>query len=255
MKKITVGFIFATICGLWFFNMSYTRELNENGVMTQGFAVVELFTSEGCSSCPPADRLLSDIVAETREKNQAVYALSFHVDYWDYIGWQDPYARAAFSQRQRQYAEAFNSSRIYTPQMIVNGQKEFVGSSRTKAWKAIESALRQQAPAEIKIVNIEKNETSVSMLCNITGAPESAVLNVAIVEQGLSQNVSRGENRGRTLRHENVVRAFSVERVRATGNEMAITFPKGIKPENVVIIAYVQLPHSMEIIAAASAEF
>ena len=93
------------------------------------FVVVELFTSEGCSSCPPADELLSEIV-DGRYENTDVIGLSFHVDYWDYIGWKDPYASRDFTNRQRIYAEKLRSHQLYTPQMVVNGKHEFVGSNR-----------------------------------------------------------------------------------------------------------------------------
>jgi len=93
-------------------------------------AVVELFTSEGCSSCPPADRILSRLTAETQRDHRRIYTLSFHVDYWDRLGWRDPYSSSANSDRQRQYAELMKLQSVYTPQMIVNGRIEFVGSDQ-----------------------------------------------------------------------------------------------------------------------------
>ena len=101
---------------------------NETGTP---FAVVELFTSEGCSSCPPADNLLGEIVKDAQKGQQRVYCLSFHVDYWNSLGWRDPYSDPAFSRRQREYARAFESVQVYTPQMVVNGSTGFVGSDRT----------------------------------------------------------------------------------------------------------------------------
>jgi hypothetical protein len=100
----------------------------------QGAVLIELFTSEGCSSCPPADRLLEKLAAENNDK---VYVLSFHVDYWNYIGWKDPFSQARFSQRQRNYARQFSLESIYTPQMVVNGVAEFVGSDEQKLRAAI----------------------------------------------------------------------------------------------------------------------
>src|SRR5262245_48953789 len=102
-----------------------------------GFAVVELFTSEGCSSCPPADRLLADLA-----KRPGVYALEFHVDYWNSLGWRDPYSAAAYSDRQRMYGDD-----IYTPQMVVNGTNLFVGSNRARAEAAIAAGL--SAPPKV----------------------------------------------------------------------------------------------------------
>src|SRR5258706_10393726 len=93
-----------------------------------GIAVIELFTSEGCSSCPPADALLAEILRDARGKNLAIYPLAFHVDYWDHLGWRDPYSDPAYSARQRGYSRTFHRDSIYTPQMIINGVSEFVGS-------------------------------------------------------------------------------------------------------------------------------
>src|SRR5436305_253879 len=118
-----------------------SESINENGI-----AVVELFTSEGCSSCPPADELLSDLKTSMRGKN--IFLLAFHVDYWNYLGWNDRFSDAAFSKRQSHYADVLHAE-VYTPQMIVNGQKVFVGSKRSEAEDAIADALKN--PTTIKI--------------------------------------------------------------------------------------------------------
>ena len=97
------------------------------------FAVVELFTSEGCSSCPPAEALLNQIHPRAAKSGQRIYTLAFHVDYWDRLGWKDPFSEAAYSQRQNSYANGFGEDRIYTPQMIVNGRGGFVGSDAGEA--------------------------------------------------------------------------------------------------------------------------
>jgi hypothetical protein len=97
------------------------------------FAVVELFTSEGCSSCPPADRLLARIADEAAHSGQPVYALAFHVGYWDRLEWSDRFADPAFSRRQERYAAALGMPAVYTPEMIVNGRASFVGSDERRA--------------------------------------------------------------------------------------------------------------------------
>jgi hypothetical protein len=104
-----------------------------------GFAVVELFTSEGCSSCPPADQVLADV-----SHGAGVYALEYHVDYWNSLGCRDPYSAAAYSDRQRAYADALGEDQVYTPQMIVNGTNAFVGSNRQRAEAAIAAGLAAQ---------------------------------------------------------------------------------------------------------------
>ena len=101
------------------------------------FAVVELFTSEGCSSCPPADAFLADLIETARESGQRVFGLAFHVDYWNYIGWTDPFSSSDWSDRQRRYAHALEARQIYTPQLVVNGRRHGVGSDEKKVYKAL----------------------------------------------------------------------------------------------------------------------
>ncbi|MFY0600228.1 MAG: DUF1223 domain-containing protein [Cyclobacteriaceae bacterium] len=151
------------------------------------FIVVELFTSEGCSSCPSADRLLSKIVDHDYE-NVEVIGLSFHVDYWDYIGWKDPYAHKKFTQRQRVYAQKLKSHQVYTPQMVVNGKYEFVGSDKGK-WNQLSEKLSKENPKyDLKIDNISLNNNQIKFEASANDTRE-LILNVAIVERGLSQNV------------------------------------------------------------------
>ena len=108
-------------------------------------AVVELFTSQGCSSCPPADALLTSLAEEGD-----VIALAYHVDYWDYVGWQDTFGSEDYSDRQRAYAKSWGSSRIYTPQMVVNGKKAVVGSRRSEVHSALDQA---SMPLDVELTN------------------------------------------------------------------------------------------------------
>jgi hypothetical protein len=180
--------------------------------------VVELFTSEGCSSCPPADDLLSEVVAESRATGRRVFPLAFHVDYWDDLGWPDPFADPAFSRRQRAYAQVFRSDRVYTPQMVVNGAVGFVGSDRAKAAREIAAALERNPPCGCTIAAADgaKPGTIVVAYAATPAAP-GRVLNVAVVERGLSVTVRRGENAGKVLRHDNVVRAFQAQPIGGDG--------------------------------------
>ena len=104
-------------------------------------AVLELFTSQGCSSCPSADKLLTETLAEATKTNRNIIGLSFHVDYWDRLGWKDPFSNHAFTKRQYPYGERFGLNGVYTPQEVVNGQQEFVGSNRVKQSSALIAAL------------------------------------------------------------------------------------------------------------------
>ena len=119
---------------------------------TQGPAVVlvELFTSQGCSSCPPADRVLADIVSEQPIAGAKIIGLSEHVDYWNRLGWKDPFSSSQFTRRQADYSKAFGGAQIYTPQMIVDGTEEFVGSEARKLRQALKNAARRRK-AQVKV--------------------------------------------------------------------------------------------------------
>lgn len=169
-----------------------------------GFALVELFTSEGCSSCPPADAALARLVEEDRP---GVLALAFHVDYWDRLGWRDPFGSAAYSERQRAYAPMLDR-RVYTPQAVVNGTRGLVGSRERELHEAIETALA--TPAELDLLlNVRRNDEEVIVSVSASRPPEGAVLYVALVQRSAATDVPRGENRGRRLTHVNVVRALT----------------------------------------------
>ncbi len=223
-----------------------------------GFAVVELFTSEGCSSCPPADALLGQLAVDARDQRLPVHLLAFHVDYWDQLGWEDPFSAAAYSRRQKVYAASVGSARIYTPQMIVNGRDEFVGSDRDRATDSIEAALARSAvvAVDLKLLppNTERGGQSAAtrtVAYTVAGAQAKALLLVAVVQAGLVSSVSRGENAGRVLRHDNVVRAFiSVPLERGTTGTVAVPQPPGAAPKSTSIIGFVQDPSSMRILGA-----
>ncbi len=218
-------------------------------VVAPAFVVVELFTSEGCSSCPPADTLLGDLASQGRTRGLAIYCLAFHVDYWNQLGWKDPFSAAEYSTRQKAYARALRSPQIYTPQMIVNGTEEFVGSDRSRAEHVINAALSRGGSVKLDLEVREKARVTYS----VTGAPKKAVLHVAAVESGLVSSVSRGENAGRVLRHENVVRAFStVSLEKGMEGTVSLTLPQGTVAGRTSIIGYVQDASTMAIVGAAA---
>ncbi|PSQ96673.1 MAG: DUF1223 domain-containing protein [Bacteroidetes bacterium SW_9_63_38] len=207
---------------------------------TGAVAVVELFTSEGCSSCPPADRLLRTIVDESRTQDQPVYALSFHVDYWNRLGWTDPYSDDRYSQRQRQYSHALGVD-TYTPQVVVNGRDAMVGSRSQEVRTAITSALEDPARVQVAIA-VDSTTAPLRIGYRLDRpVPDDADLRLAVVERGLSQDVKRGENAGRTLRHANVVRSFTT--VTATRSGTAeVPLPDTVDRTEASVMAYVQNP-------------
>jgi hypothetical protein len=174
--------------------------------------LAELFTSEGCSSCPPADALIAKLIETQPFDGIEIVALAHHVDYWDGLGWQDPFSSATASRRQEWYAGAFGSDRIYTPQMIVDGQREFVGGDTGLARRAIQAAAKRPK-TEIRLRRDADTDGDCTLAVRVDRAPgdakgEPVEVVVAVTEDGLSARVLRGENRGRTLTHDGVVRSL-----------------------------------------------
>jgi hypothetical protein len=162
--------------------------------------VVELFTSEGCSSCPPADALLQDLLANQPVAGALVIGLSEHVDYWNQLGWRDPFSDARFTDRQHRYSQA-TSSEVYTPQMIVDGTSAFVGSDRAAVLHAIGTATtRAKSPVTLAWTPASQLDVTIAQ------APTGDDVLLAIVEDGLSSAVKSGENAGRTITHSAVTR-------------------------------------------------
>ena len=171
---------------------------------TKSMVVAELFTSQGCSSCPPADALLKNLA-----KKQHVLALAFHVDYWDYIGWKDTFAKPSFTKRQKSYAKQLGRKHIYTPQMIINGRYDVIGSRAMEVADILSDEIRRQKTIVItKIVNDKTIALSIAAAQNNISLPHSDVL--AIRFRPYSEvSVNKGENKGKTLVYANVVTSVS----------------------------------------------
>ena len=170
--------------------------------------VIELFTSQGCSSCPPADRLLSKL-----GKNEGIIALSFHVDYWNHLGWRDPYSSAEWSARQRRYAQSLQTT-VYTPQLIVDGRSDWVGSDERRIRQAIGDR-RPSGSAPSILLKLEERPGEVGVEVELEASDLGGRLDLELIvyERSLGESVTRGENAGRQLRHDYVVR--SLERRKA----------------------------------------
>jgi hypothetical protein len=170
--------------------------------------VVELFTSEGCSSCPPADALLSKLATEQPVAGVEIVALGMHVTYWDELGWKDPFSLPLATKRQQDYSRLFGEDRIYTPQAVVDGSEELIGSAGAGVRQAIERAARR--PHTRVALEPAFGPQGISAKITIPSLPpdvtESLDLLFFVTEGGLNSQVRRGENHGRTLRHDAVVR-------------------------------------------------
>jgi hypothetical protein len=166
--------------------------------------VVELFTSEGCSSCPPADELLGRLRQDLSGKNIQVIPLGFHVDYWNSLGWKDRFSSAGFSERQERYAQSLRVDGPYTPQMVVDGVAQFVGSDAGQAQRAISQAASQPEVATVKLSSGGPDQLAVQVKAPVSVGEANVLL--AITEDNLTSQVGTGENGGRTLHHAAVVR-------------------------------------------------
>jgi hypothetical protein len=223
-----------------------------------GFAVVELFTSEGCSSCPPADEVLSNVTTAAEKSGQAIYTLAFHVNYWDSSEWRDPFSSSFATQHQKSYAAALRGRGLYTPQMIVNGRDEFIGSQAGRAEASINEALARPSSAQLQLeARAEPGRVVVDY--KLAGAikKDSAVRLALVQAEGVGK-VAAGENAGRTLRHVHVVRAFDTLPVVAAGSgSTVLTWPAEVAAADragAKVIAYLQERGTLQITAATQAE-
>ena len=220
--------------------------------------LVELFTSEGCDTCPPAEKYLERLLQEQPVAGVEIIALAEHVDYWNRLGWTDPFSSPLFSQRQKDYASFFKHDSVYTPQIIVNGTRELRAKDGVKT---IEEAA-QDPTGSIKIRIESAVENAVSLNLKITKLPatssgDRAIVTLAVVEDGLISNVLRGENSGRKLTHMAVVR--SLRSIGESSGEETIlsanlTIEKNWKRDDLSVVAFVQEAQSRRVLASARIE-
>jgi hypothetical protein len=245
------GFIIAFLAARAFLHSAPSSVVSLTGP-AKGFAVVELFTSEGCSSCPPADQLVARIQQE--DKDQPVYILAFHVDYWDRLGWKDVYSDARYTQRQNQYASWLNLQSVYTPQIVVNGRKEFVGSQENTLRDAIHNGLGQIPAAQLTLSDIRLDQGKVHWHYDVKNAAANSSLIIALVQRSAATDVKAGENSGRTLSHVQIVRNFSATEVgMGASGAGTLKLPQGLAAGDEELIAFVQHDDNGQIVAAVSA--
>jgi hypothetical protein len=217
-------------------------------------AVVELFTSEGCSSCPPADENLARITEEAETSGRPVFTLELHVDYWDDLGWKDPFSSSTYSERQRAYAQSFGRSDVYTPQMIVNGREQFVGSERRTADDAIARGLAMEPSVGVVVTarTSDSDPSSVEVAYRVGGSGPLD-LALAVLEDAAETEVTRGENARRRLRHRHVARAFAVLHVVGpSAGSWTAPWPASASEGHRTALAYVTSRASLAVLGAAS---
>jgi hypothetical protein len=233
------------------------------GSTPRSTVVVELFTSEGCSSCPPADDILSQLAHGQPVRGVEVLALGEHVDYWDRLGWRDPFSSPAFSARQSTYdARVFHANQIYTPQLVIDGRLERVGSNAPAVQRAIEQAATSpKAAVRVAAIRNDADDLRVELHVDMpsslsTGDTLDAI--IAVTEDNLSSKVRRGENGGRTLKHNGVVRSLTTIGTRspqdfAWSMSASVPWDPVWNPPDVRVIAFLQERQSLHIVGAGSA--
>jgi len=255
LRTVLAAFALAVLvsCG---FESTQPFAFAEESPPAAGTVVVELFTSQGCSSCPPADKVLTAIAAMGEKHQLPIYCLSYHVDYWDSLGWKDPYSSQAFTKRQHSYATAFGSRRVYTPQMIVNGETEFVGSRSGDAQQAVKEALATQATSAVKLTAVLSDDKSRGEIeYTVTGYEPNMLLNIALVQDKATHKIPKGENVGRELTHMCVVRSLKTVPLDTASGKLSFELPTGLDTQAASFVAYVQNRRSMQITGASVAHF
>jgi len=222
--------------------------------------LVELFTSEGCSSCPPADSLLQQLDRTQPVSGAELIVLSEHVDYWNHIGWTDPFSSRFFSDRQSAYAGRFGLASVYTPQMVVDGAVEFVGGDSHLVSQAVQKSLTVQKIAiKISGLSLDASKTLAAHV-DTDALPESSKVHKADVYIVVALNhaesqVLRGENGGHRLSHVAVVQSLtrigSIEAGKTFSQDVHLKLDSGTDPANLRVIAFIQQPGQRQVLGAA----
>lgn len=228
------------------------KDTRKPEVAGKGFAVVELFTSEGCSSCPPADALVAKVQKENADK--PVYILAFHVDYWNRLGWKDVFSSHEYSNRQYQYSKWLKSE-VYTPQAIVNGRTEFVGSDEKSLRNAIKAGLEKTTKTDLSLSNIKVEGDRATVQYHTERAANSSGLLIALIEKNATTKVKSGENGGHTLTHVQIVTQLKSIALRSESGSENIALPHGFDPHKFELIGFVQNTSNGEITGADKAQF
>jgi hypothetical protein len=212
--------------------------------------VLELFTSQGCSSCPPADILLDKV---KREFPDEVFALSYHVDYWDYIGWKDPFAQPGHSRKQREYNKKLGYDGNYTPEMVLNGSLHFVGSNQAKLYAEINSHLKEKVQNGIQLRDVVAGESAVSFEYAATGDLDHKLLRAILVIDERTTEVKRGENRNRTLKNSNIVVQEAYLDLEASAGKASMKIPQLVSESDSLTLVLLVETENLDITAATKA--
>ncbi len=205
-------------------------------VSQQNNVVLELFTSQGCSSCPSADNLLREIISDNQNSN--IIALAYHVDYWNRLGWRDPFSKANYSNYQRDYGKKFGGRSIYTPQLVINGNTHVVGSDKRALNNQLLKLNSKKLQIPITITSVIKRGKNIELKYNLEKTLGNYRVNTAMLLKEHSTNVKRGENRNRKLIEANIVMD---KKITSTEDKPVIVFENvDYNLEELSFVVYVQ---------------
>jgi len=222
--------------------------------------LVELYTSEGCSSCPPADAFLQMLDQQPVAGVQMI-VLSEHVDYWNHVGWKDPFSSSFYSDRQNVYGRRFGLSEVYTPQMVLDGTEQFTGSDRDAAGKAFTKAVTaEKIAAHLSAISVESGGT---VRAHLEAGPLPASLGkagaeiyVVVALNHAESQVARGENAGRTLTHtavaESMTKVGEIRPGQDFSQDIQLKVRPGLNPDNLRLVAFVQEAHQGRVLGATA---
>ena len=221
--------------------------LNIYTIKGQSPVVLELFTSQGCSSCPAADNLLDEVKTVY---NDNVIPLSYHVDYWNYIGWKDPFSKALFTEKQKLYSQKFNSSTIYTPQVVVNGAEHFVGSNESILKSKISEYSGKNTSSNIQLSNPNTSNNRINLNYELQGKFQGKRLRVALVIEERVTSVKRGENRNRILKNANIVIAEQYVKALQDKGQFNIEIPSIVQADDKLRVVAILENETFDILGA-----
>ena len=261
MKILVVSAIVVLSIGAW--TLAFAPQPlhgSDAGSDVRTPVLVELFTSEGCSSCPPADRFLRTLDGQPVQGAEMI-VLSEHVDYWNHIGWKDPYSASFYSQRQSAYADRFGLDTVYTPQMVVDGTSEFVGSNSGLADKAFRKAL-SVAKLPVHLTSVSADASNILHAHLETGTLDASFSSreadvcVAVAVNRAESQVSAGENAGHRLAHVSVVKSLTkvgaLKQGQALAQDVQLKLGPGSDSSGLRLIAFVQEARQGRVLGAAS---
>jgi hypothetical protein len=212
--------------------------------------ILELFTSQGCSSCPPADAILG-----TYANNPNIIPISFHVDYWNRLGWKDPFSQSQFSERQRAYSSVFGNNSIYTPQLVINGKYELVGSKASEIKDIIKEESKSLSTYKIEIDSITNQNNQLKVRISAEQNKNADVVNIALIKKKEITNIKRGENSGVKLTNYNIVIEFqSIPVELINSKEVLFSFSENWIPSDYMLVAFLQNSVGGKIVAGTKNE-